>query len=149
MALMAGSSADIASNWAMGLVEPLLTLPFRLHADGALSRAAADDPDWFRVWAAGTLCDITGTLPPGDPWRQLSAAIPGGPSRPAVPLVGTAGAWLPDGTPFGAWQHAESGPGVPHVGPYDWHQTRPALAEGLTAVAAALLGFSFDGAAVV
>lgn len=67
--------ATCAIRWGIGLVEPLLSVSQRVNDDQALAELGRTHPAWVRVFFAGVLSNLGGTLPADDPWRGASARI--------------------------------------------------------------------------
>ena len=134
--------AKCAIRWGMGLVEPLLSVTQRVNDDQAMAELGRTNPAWVRIFFAGVLSNLGGTLPDNDSWRGTSARIGRmavGPNPPSFDgAVGT------DWAPWGTWEDSlgvtESVFSSPDVDP-----EFAALSEGLLPTAAALAAFSTHG----
>ena len=94
--------AKCAIRWGMGLVEPLLSVTQRVNDDQAMAELGRTNPAWVRIFFAGVLSNLGGTLPDNDSWRGTSARIGRmavGPNPPSFDgAVGT------DWAPWGTWE---------------------------------------------
>ena len=67
-----------AVRWAATLVEPLIPQDRRDSWNQTFREAVASHPDWARLFFAGSVADITATLPENDPWRdtRMESGVP-------------------------------------------------------------------------
>lgn len=131
---MEDSRGVLIRRWVVALCEPLLSLSARRSADEGAESAAERCPEWFRIWAAGTLSDIMLTLDPEDPWLSLS--------------IDEAGAVrLRNGNEFGSWRDSTDILHVAAPGRFIAEEDLglAALAEGLPRASALLLVAAADG----
>lgn len=105
------------ARWVVGLSEPLLAPEQRTRVETDMAAFVDRNSAWASAYLAGILNDLTHTLPPDDPWRNLSALIDLQQvstgrltSRPELrlairsgqaPLPAVTGAVRPDGAAFG------------------------------------------------
>ena len=133
----------MAASWAVGLVEPLLDTLTRVALDEAMDRRCRTEPAWAQAWFAGVLADHVLTLPPGDPWRGLSARLGDLTRGPNPPQAD--GAVRSDGARFGTVADAADLVWTPGPGLEPTDMAVAALVPGLDPTAAAVLGFAADG----
>jgi hypothetical protein len=132
----------IAIQWGAGLVDPLLSIDRRVADEQAMVELGRADPAWVRVFFAGLLSDLGGTLPSDDDWRGASARIGQTTVGPKAPT--TDGAVGKDGRPWGSWR--DSLDVIDSIfGPPETDPELTALSEGLLPAAAALVVASMYG----
>lgn len=117
-----------------------MSLRVRAQKENDLARAFTAHREATRLFLAGMLSDMMGTLPPSDPWRALSGRV-------ELNLVGTLvpdvdGAVTADGTPFGTWRDALDVTPLIHASPVDDVGLTALAAEDLHPHAAAILAAS-------
>ncbi|MFC8797302.1 hypothetical protein ACFT2C_06190 [Promicromonospora sp. NPDC057138] len=133
--------SDCAARWAVQQCEPLVPGAARLATEARFVELTQESPGRTASWFGGVLADQIGTLPPDDPWRNLSARV-GDLTRGAAPPAGD-GAVSPAG-PFGAM--ADGVDLVPTTFPSPMTDVGlAALSDGLSPIAAAVLAFATDG----
>ncbi|GAB3176057.1 hypothetical protein GCM10027059_50330 [Myceligenerans halotolerans] len=64
---------DGVARWAVQQCEPLISGAARISAEAKLVELTQEAPRRTTVWFAGVLADQVQTLPPDDPWQNLSA----------------------------------------------------------------------------
>lgn len=146
------------ARWIVTLSEPLISTRARETADKNMSAFIATNSHWASAWFAGVISDIAQTLPPDDPWRQLSAFIdlamistghtdsdPDSKEsftndRGAAAPTQT-GATRPDGQPFGGVQDSTDLV-MGELGPNELDLGLAAVADDLDPLTSAIIGFS-------
>ena len=133
--------SDCAARWAVQQCEPLVPGAARLATEARFVELTQEAPGRTVAWFGGVLADQVQTLPPDDPWRNLSARV-GDLTRGAVPPAGD-GAVSVAG-PFGTM--ADGVDLVPATFPSPMTDVGvAALSDGLSPMAAATLAFAADG----
>lgn len=133
-----------ASQWAVGLHEPLIGSKSRLYHAMRLDEETRLHPVWAGVWFAGLIADAIQSLPEDDPWRSLSGRIHTGDdtlvAQGRYPVPEHTGATGRNGA-FGSWHDASdlrtAEMGDPHV-----DIGLAAVADPLPKEPAALLAFA-------
>lgn len=152
----------VPARWVTTLVEPLMPPADRTAHEQAMVEQIRRDPAWAAAYFAGFLHEIVVTLPADDPWRNLPAMVdlemlatgastPDSDDRfyhrvPGQPMAPATGAFRPDGSPFGTIDDAAD-LALPGMGGGDDPSVDvglAALADGLSPLSAALLGFAPD-----
>lgn len=132
---------DCAAQWAVQQCEPLIPGAARLSTEARLVELTSPAPRRTASWLGGILADQVQTLPPDDPWRNLSARLSNlarGNNPPE--RDGAAGA----GHPFGTVTDGTDL--VPASFPSPMTDVGLAgLGNGLAPQAAAVLAFAADG----
>jgi hypothetical protein len=132
---------DCAAQWAIQQCEPLIPGATRLSTEARLVELTTDAPRRTAAWLGGTLADQVQTLPPDDPWRNLSARL-GNLTHGNNPPEQDAAAGA--GRPFGTV--ADGTDLIPASFPSPMTDVGLAgLGNGLSPVAAAVLAFAADG----
>lgn len=132
-----------AAAWLVAQCEPLVPTLSRAVVDEAFHEETRQNPTRTAWWFAGVVTDLVSTLPPNDPWRNLSARV-GVLTRGVVPKPPTdTGASGPNG-PFGT---VVDGHDLVHPSFADPSTDigLAALSSGISATGAAILAFGADG----
>lgn len=143
------ASHKALAHWSVAMCEPLLSADARACIDREVDEACYREPDYVTAWAAGLMATLLASLPPKDPWRNLSAAIYPANGKPIIveregipapPVTGARSAKRSFGT-----RRDVSDMIIPEFN--DWYMdlALAGVAEELDPNASALIGFASHG----